>query len=775
MGKPSNYKVYEFEEFRLDSAHLMLYRGNEEISLAPKAVETLIALVARRGEILTKDELMNIIWTDSIVEESNLAGYLHILRKTLGNQKNGKPFIETYRRRGYRFNGDVTVSKSANGSSPQRHRDSEEIGDPSDLARETRNTNQRGLRVQRQGNVFALAEWSDISPELKNEAIQTTPIPPAPSPSPMLSPAARNAVLVIAALTVGTAILFGVYRLTGDGQPPQNAASVPFGEMNISRLTTSGKTTHAAISRDGKYVAHVTVDANGDSLWVRNVASPASVRVAGPAATEYVSVTFAPDGDSVYYLTLDRDKGATALYRVPVLGGPSTMAAYNVGPVGFSPDGSQIAFIRSYEDVSRLIVAKNDGTNERVLAERRQPEYFEGNWNAPAWSPDGRSIAAQVRLSDEKGPYETVIGVSLEDGSQRLLTTASWKYAGQPVWLANGEGLLVTATESSTEPMQVWHIATGSGEATRITNDLDNYRELSLTADSNRLVAVQEHTVSNIWVAPVADGARATQIASETGWIAEMAWMPDGRIVYRSNAGGSADIWVMDADGSNAKQLTTGARANRGLSISLDGRYIFFASDRAGRFNIWRADADGGNLTQLTAGDDELYPHATPDGRWVVFQRDSKEPRLWKIPADGGEPVQVTETRAMNPAVSPDSELIAYRYLDSGVAKSRWRIGVVASEGRRSLKRFDFPPTVTPSQRFVRWSPDGKTIAFPNSPGGFSDIWLQPLDGSPAWQLTDFKAEQIIAFDWSRDGTSLAIVCGVEASDVVLINNSGLK
>lgn len=240
MDKSSNHKVYEFEKFRLEAVHLMLYRENEEIPLAPKAVETLIALVERRGEILTKDELMSIIWTDSIVEESNLAGYLHVLRKTLGASQNGKPFIETYRRRGYRFNADVAVSESANGLSAQRHAAPDEIKNRfSDNAAGTRNPNQRGLRVQRQGNVFALAEWSDISPESKNEAARTATI--TPGRSPRQSPATRNAVLVIAALAVGTAILFGVYRLAGDSQPPQRVASVPFGEMNISRAHDLGQ------------------------------------------------------------------------------------------------------------------------------------------------------------------------------------------------------------------------------------------------------------------------------------------------------------------------------------------------------------------------------------------------------------------------------------------------------------------------------------------------------------------------------------------------------
>ena len=137
------------------------------------------------------------------------------------------------------------------------------------------------------------------------------------------------------------------------------------------------------------------------------------------------------------------------------------------------------------------------------------------------------------------------------------------------------------------------------------------------------------------------------------------------------------------------------------------------------------------------------------------------------MPAEGGEPVRLTETRAHRPAVSPDGEMIAYHYLDPDPHRSRWRIGVVSFEGGRHLKQFDFPPTLT--WRFVRWSPDRQSIAYANSPGGLSDIWLQPLDGSPPRQLTNFKAEQILSFDWSSDGHSLAFVRGVETRDVVLI------
>jgi DNA-binding winged-HTH domains len=745
--------LYEFGPFHLDTAEQQLLRDGEPVQLTPKVFEMLCLLVERGGHLVGKDELMKRLWPeDKFVEEANLSNNVWMLRKTLGEMQDGQSYIETVPKRGYRFTAPV-----------------------------------RELQLPRAEAELILEKHSRTRIVTKEEVDSGNNIEAAPLPTQQQVAAivaethhmrrVRPPViaLIVAALFVaGAATAFGIHWLISQRQPRDRAmATVPFSQMEISRLTTSGKIKHAAISPDGKYVAHVTEDAEGSSLWVRHVAAPTSVRVAGPAASEYVSVTFAPDGDMIYYLTLDKDKGDTVLYRVPVLGGPSTMAVYDAGPIGFSPDGSQITFVRPYQSESRLLLANADGTNERTLATRRQPDFFRAYWNAPAWSPDGKTIACQVRLNDERGQYETVIGVSVADGSQRPLTSKRWNYTGQPVWLADGSGLLVTANESETAPVQVWHIAFRSGEATRITNDLNNYHDLSLTRDSSRLAAVQDHSVSSIWVAPEGDANRVKQIASDAGWIQEIAWTPDGRIVYRSNAGGSADIWVMNADGSNPKQLTADARASRGLAVSPDGRYIFFASDRAGRFNIWRVDADGSNLKQLTAGDDEFHPYATPDGAWVVYQRGVMEPRLWKVAVGGGDPVQLTEKRAMRPAVSPDGALVAYHYLDPDVDKSRWRIGVVSSEGGPRLKQFDFPPTLT--WRFVRWSPDQKSIAYANSTDGLYDIWLQPLDGSQPKRLTDFKTEQIIAFDWSRDARSLAFVRGVETSDVVLIENAALK
>jgi DNA-binding winged helix-turn-helix (wHTH) protein/TolB-like protein/Flp pilus assembly protein TadD len=113
MDHAPQHKDYSFDDFRIDVDHLMLYHCGDEIPLVPKAVETLLALIERRGKIVSKDELLEAVWPDTVVEESNLFVYLSVLRKTLGTLQDGRPYLETLRRRGYRFNGEVHLVEEA--------------------------------------------------------------------------------------------------------------------------------------------------------------------------------------------------------------------------------------------------------------------------------------------------------------------------------------------------------------------------------------------------------------------------------------------------------------------------------------------------------------------------------------------------------------------------------------------------------------------------------------------------------------------------------------
>ena len=102
----SSRQSYTFGAFRLDPVGKILFRGNDPAPLTPKAVETLLVLVERHGQVVTKDELIRIVWPDTFVEENNLAQNISLLRRVLGD--NGGPqFIETVPKRGYRFVGPV--------------------------------------------------------------------------------------------------------------------------------------------------------------------------------------------------------------------------------------------------------------------------------------------------------------------------------------------------------------------------------------------------------------------------------------------------------------------------------------------------------------------------------------------------------------------------------------------------------------------------------------------------------------------------------------------
>ena len=105
MASPSP-RSYTFGAFRLDPVEKVLFRGNDRVPLTPKAVETLLVLVERHGHMVTKDEIIRIVWPDTFVEENNLAQNISMLRRVLG-EGDGAHLIETVPKRGYRFRGSV--------------------------------------------------------------------------------------------------------------------------------------------------------------------------------------------------------------------------------------------------------------------------------------------------------------------------------------------------------------------------------------------------------------------------------------------------------------------------------------------------------------------------------------------------------------------------------------------------------------------------------------------------------------------------------------------
>jgi len=220
------------------------------------------------------------------------------------------------------------------------------------------------------------------------------------------------------------------------------------------------------------------------------VAAASQAQIIPPAAAHFRGLSFSRDGEFLYFVAADWDNEKGALFQVPVLGGPPRKLLTDIqSPITFSPDGKHLAFVRYASPKENVLIVSNfDGSEARELAKHSSPDFF--STMAPAWSPDG-SLIACVYQNTSGGYYENVVSVSIADGTEAPITPQRWWQVGQVVWLADGKGLIASATEEAGSLPQLWYLPYKGGAAKRITNDLNGYVDVSLTADSKTLVSVQ--------------------------------------------------------------------------------------------------------------------------------------------------------------------------------------------------------------------------------------------------------------------------------------------
>jgi Tol biopolymer transport system component len=142
--------------------------------------------------------------------------------------------------------------------------------------------------------------------------------------------------------------------------------------------------------------------------------------------------------------------------------------------------------------------------------------------------------------------------------------------------------------------------------------------------------------------------------------------------------------------------------------------------------------------------------------------------QLWKVAISGGSPTQLTEVFATEPDISPDGKLVACFSNDAQTRKAV--IMLLPFAGGAAVKTFPLPPTANWDSG-VRWTPDGRGLTYIDRRGDMMNLWLQPLSGVPAEQVTDFKQGGIFRLEWSYDGKQVAIVRGTATSDAVIISN----
>jgi Tol biopolymer transport system component len=258
--------------------------------------------------------------------------------------------------------------------------------------------------------------------------------------------------------------------------------------------------------------------------------------------------------------------------------------------VSFSPDRQRFTFIRGFPKDGRnyVMIANADGSGVKQLAAAEGQAQI--MLNAPAWSPDGKTIVASAR-SLEGGPHNLLFEVDVSSGRAKPIG-GRWANVSDSAWLPDGRSFVVVASDFATsQTTQLWQISYPGGERRRVTMDLNNYSGVTVSNDGTAIASVQNEVESSLLVAPASDFARASRVSGGregSDGAMGISWTGDGRVVFGSRASGLPQIWIADADGRNARQLSNipsgGAvsprlRHREILSSSKNSRRKVFTSD----------------------------------------------------------------------------------------------------------------------------------------------------------------------------------------------------
>jgi serine/threonine protein kinase/Tol biopolymer transport system component len=568
-----------------------------------------------------------------------------------------------------------------------------------------------------------------------------------------------------AVVVVGLAAA-GIWRTRFQGPP-----SRPFESIRLKLVTDRGDAASPVVSPDGRYVAYT--NSTRANLWLRQIATGSDVSIAPAGFASFFPAVFSRDGNLLYVYAED-DTKQRSLYRLPALGGAPRKVTDEGSWVSVSPDGARLALA----DPGNIFIAGSDGTNLHRLDVSVRPEFFAGI----SWSSDGLSLAALVRPEPAgRAAAARIVLIDIQTERQRDLGPLPIRVVQNMAGLPDGSGFLVVGTEPNANDQQIWLISHPDRQAHRVTNDLNAYWAPSVTADGRTLVAEQRSGHSGIWVFDPKDPASTPrQIASSRtgreGWLG-LAWMKDGRLLYSSNATGNAELWSAGADGSAARQLTFTPTTDINPAVSPDGSIVWQVGGNP-RPEIWRMEADGSNAGRLTG--EGVFPFFGPDPGWVFFSDSTTAPwTSWKVPIGGGtrwplfaEPTSAKTARdtavpagfTAN-AISPDGRWIAGR-----VERA---FGIVPTDDAGGWRALDIPGTVNAAS--LRWTFDSRSLAYVRSERGISNVWVQPIDGTPAKQLTTFTSQQISRLAWSGDGRTLALSRGETTIDLVMITSDTRK
>jgi Tol biopolymer transport system component len=654
------------------------------------------------------------------------------LRHILGESPNESIYIKTIPRRGYSFVADVRAVPDESAAAVHR--------------------------------------------ELKTEiAIEETIEPDSPEPAPKAlssAPETKNSssgsqifkILIVAAiflLIAGTG--FYVRRVI------QSRPSLNYSIENVRarRLTTEGNLGNSApVSPDGNYLVYPVYTGGEGSLWVKQLQTGSLMRLTSPAKAQYWAYDYSPDGIYVYYIVNDLDEPAkSGLYRISTSGGdPQKLIERANGGLTFAPDGSRFALTR-VNDLGKveILTAKMDGSDERAAFVVPENKFV---WSVK-WSPDNRNLLCAVRERSDSRAFGYVAEIPWENDLEKPIENIVVPRAENQVfinaaWIPDKSSLLLSIRETNADICQIWQFYPANGERRRVTNDDHSYRFINLTRDGKCLVTVQESYQSETWIADTK--TLDFQPVPNVKNAASLFWTKDDRLVYEALEDSRSTLFLSGADGAFRNRITEGGDGIYLFpALSGDGESVTFLSNRSGATQIWRADLDGQNAARLTNNDGVgLRSKLLSDNHTLLFMINAPGTGWLLYKQTDGKIVPLTKTDTSLWSVSPDEKLLAVELRDESTKK--YRIHILSQESGELLKMFD-----ADAVRQISWTRDAKAIVYLSPKKEADELVLQPIDGSTPKILQTTRGQRIASFDFSPDGSKLAIVRSKFMTDAFMI------
>ena len=552
----------------------------------------------------------------------------------------------------------------------------------------------------------------------------------------------------------------------------------PLANATVERLTDfEGDEADAAISPDGKFMSFLSDRDGPFDAWISQVGSGEFVNITkgrfqlinNPNTR---SAGFSGDGSQLWFMqqVTPRPLRWTS-WISPALGGaPRTFVEGGLEPI-WSPDGKHVAYhTNSLGDP--IFVADRNGSNPRQIFVA--PPGVHGHYLT--WSPDGRFIylVRGTIATDELDIWRIRVSPSGAAEPPERITFHNARVA-YPAWL-DARTLIYSATAEDGSGQWLYAIDVEHRIPHRVSSGGIAEQFLSVDVSRTRprrVVTTVASPTASLWAVPISDRVQSEAAVKRVPTANTRALGPrfaPGYLAFLSSKGGADGLWTLE----NSATLELWRGDDGGVvappAVSPDGRQICFSYRKQGTAGLYVMNANGTNVRTLAADSFDVRGAASwsPDGKWVAVAANRGEAtRLFKIPVDGGPPVQLVDTLSYNPAWSPDGRFIVYSEQQSA---GQFEVKAITPD-RAPVPIVELRVVGFNSSTPYRFLPDGKQLIVLEGVRGLSqNFFLIELVSGHRRQLTDLTPGPVIQdFDVSPDGTQIVFDRLRSNSNVVLM------